>query len=388
MSDPQNRSRLSAVNRLTAALTDRIERGEYASGEWLPTERDLAIEFRADRSTVRAAFAALAQKNLILRERGRRSRVSVHSASPPPSPGSDAPPNSLQMLAVLTPQTPMYHASSAIQRGALDALRQMEAPYHLLVLDNEAETRSETFRRERQALEVIHNEAIRGVILWHQGNAETLPDVRHLQETGVPIIMVDRHSEALSCDFVGIDNVEAAREAVSYLLSLGHRRIGHLTMDDPTLTVRDREQGYREAMQLQGGYPAEEWIFRMSDSTRLQPSVIAAVDHFLSLAEPPTAMFAMNDLLAHAFLAELHARGVRVPEQISVIGFDDVDEFAPRPSPLTTVHQPFERMGRRAMELLLARLAAPADAPLVFQHVLLPTHLVLRSSCSPYHTNH
>ena len=384
MIDPQNRTRLSAVDRLTAALTDRIGRGEYAPGEWLPTERDLAVEFRADRSTVRTAFAALAQKNLILRERGRRSRVS-NPASPPTSLKSDVQVNALQMLAVLSPQTSLNHATPAIQRGALDVLRQTEAPYHLIVLDNEAETGSETFCREREALKAIHNDAIRGVILWQQGNTETLSDVRRLQETGMPIIMVDHYCEALSCDFVGIDNVVAAKEAVCYLLGLGHRRIGHLTIDGPVSTVRDRERGYHEAMMAHGLRPAEEWIFRMSDLKWGQPPVIAAADHFLSLAEPPTAVFAMNDLLAHAFIAELHSRGVEVPEQISIIGFDDIDASALRPSPLTTVHQPFDLMGRKAMELLLGRLAEPKASPLILQHVLLPTHLVLRSSCSPYH---
>ena len=375
MTSPQDRTRVSAAERLADTLINRIERGEYAEGEWLPTERELAAEFKADRSTIRTAFSALAQKNLIVRQPGRRSRVGVRAESESPI--------SLQTLAVLSPQTPHYHASPAIQRGALDALRQTEAPYHLIVLDNGAETRAETFRRERQALETIRSRGIEGVVIWHQGGDETLDDVHRLQQTGLPIVMVDRTSPELACDFVGIDNAEAAREAVTYLLNLGHRRIGHLTMEGPSATIRERERGYREAMLSHGIRPAEEWVYRMSHPVSLQPPVSVAADHFLSLAEPPTAIFAMNDLLAHTFLTELQARNVRVPEQISIMGFDDVDEFAPRESPLTTVHQPFERMGRKAMELLLKRLSGPPNALPVFHHVLLPTHLVIRSSCLP-----
>lgn len=377
---PQNDTRLPAVERLAGVLLDRIERGEYRAGEWLPTERSLAAEFRADRSTIRAALSSLAQKNLILREPGRRSRVS----GPPEGVGltrnGQALPVSLQTLALLSPQTPHYPATPALQHGALHVLRRMEAPYRLIVLDNSAETREETYRREREALDVIRNEGIQGVIVWYQGGAETLPDVRRLQESGVPMVLVDRRDPAFPCDFVGINNVEAARQAVAYLLDLGHRRIGHLTMEDPTITVRDRERGYEEALLSQGLRPSPELVFRISHQVSLNPPAAEAAAYFLSLADLPTAVFAMNDLLAHAFLAELETRGVSVPGQISVMGFDDIDRYAPHPSPLTTVHQPFEQMGQKAMELLLERLAAPPDA---FRHTLLPTRLVIRSSCLP-----
>ncbi|MGI4787545.1 MAG: GntR family transcriptional regulator [Janthinobacterium lividum] len=380
-------TRLPAAERLEGTPLGRIERGEYQSGEWLPTERELAAEFRADRSTIRAALSSLAQKDLIVREPGRRSRVSASSQDTAHSRSADArrsPSVALQTLALLSPQTPHYPATSNIQRGALHILRQAEAPYQLVVVDNYGETREETFRRERQAFEVIRNEAIRGVVMWQQGYAETLTDLRRLQETGIPMVLVDRYPPGFVCNFVGIDNAEAAQEAVTYLLELGHRRIGHLTMDGDTAPVRERERGYQAALLAQGIASPPEWVVRLSHPTSMHPPVMAAVDHFLSLPEPPTAIFAMNDLLAHALLIALKACGVPVPEQISVMGFDDLDRDAPHPSPLTTVHQPFEHMGRKAMGILLAHLAAPAGAPVVFQHVLLPTRLIVRSSCARF----
>jgi len=266
----------------------------------------------------------------------------------------------------------------------LQALKSREAPYHLVVFDNAADTRMETVRRERQALESIRNEGIRGVILWHQGSVHTIPDIAQVQESGIPIVLVDRRRPTLSCDFVGIDNIAAAKEAVTYLLDLGHRRIMHLTMEDPTVTVRDRMQGYMEAMISRGIRPTAEWIYRMSNLTHLQPPVTAAADHFLSLAELPTAIFVMNDLLAHAIMSEFESRGCKIPEQISIMGFDDMDRHSLRPSPLTTVHQPFEQMGEKAVELLLQRLADPDGAPQALQHVLLATRLVIRTSCRPH----
>ena len=383
MHGSMNVPRLPAADRLAATLLERIERGQYSPGEWLPTERELAAEFRADRSTIRAALSSLAERQLIVRETGRRPRVADRSDETGDGEDNQETGVSLQTLAVLSPQTPHYPASPAIQRGALQVLIYKEAPYRLVVFDNCADTRAETVRRERQALQAIQNEGINGVVVWHQGSVHTLPDLRRLQASGIPMVLVDRRDPAFASDFVGIDNAAAAREAVIYLLDLGHRRIMHLTMDDPTMTVAEREQGYREAMVSRGIRPEPDWYVRMSNQTYLQPPVTTAVDHFLAMPEPPTAIFAMNDLLAHELMSELQRRGCHVPDQISVMGFDDMDRYAPRPSPLTTVHQPFEQMGEKAIELLLNRLSAPANLSNVYSHVLLPTRLVIRSSCRP-----
>ncbi|HLV79287.1 MAG TPA: substrate-binding domain-containing protein, partial [Chthonomonadaceae bacterium] len=103
-----------------------------------------------------------------------------------------------------------------------------------------------------------------------------------------------------------------------------------------------------------------------------------------SLAEPPTALVAVNDATAFALLDAARSLGIRVPEDLSVIGFDDTEAHLPQPGMLTSVHQPFYDMGQRAAELLLCRQAAPdtvARGP--YRHLLLPTTLVIRSTCKP-----
>ena len=378
----QNASRLPAAERLARTLLGRIERGEYAPGEWLPTERELAAEFGANRANVRSALSSLAEKEWVVREPGRRPRVSVR---PGAAPDDRAPADSetlLPTLAVVMPQPAHYPASPAVQRGALYVLKQKEAPYRLLVFDNEGENWDETLRLEREALDAIQRQRVAGVVLWHQGGAETLPYILRLQHAGVPVVLVDRRPPELACDFVGIDNAAAAWDAVSHLLDLGHRRVMHLTMHGAISAVRDREQGYFEAMLARGIPPKPGWVCRLS-GTVLRRQAVEAADHFLSLPEPPTAVFVMQDALAYALMTEFAARGVQVPEQISVMGFDDVDRHSLLPSPLSTVHQPFVRMGQKAMDLLLGRLARPSLVAGAFQHVLLSAPLVLRSSCRP-----
>ena len=140
MINPLRETRLSAAERLAEALRERIVSREYSAGEWLPTERALAAEFRADRSTIRAALSSLAERGLIERKPGHRPRVGAGEAA-------QTPPLAVQTLAIVSPQTPHYPASSSIQRGALDTLRQTEAPFHLLVLENGGDTRQETYTR-------------------------------------------------------------------------------------------------------------------------------------------------------------------------------------------------------------------------------------------------
>jgi LacI family transcriptional regulator len=381
MNDSAALGRLSAAQRIARSLKERIERREFQPGEWLPTERELAREFSADRSTVRTAIAHLAEQRLIVRENGRRPWINAPAGDVPERSEESGRPSALQTIAAIVPQPPTYPALSAIQRGILHTLHQANSSYRLIVFDNQGEAWPRSVALERHALAAIENDGIAAAVLWHIGGDETLPDIERLQRKGIPLVLLDRLPEGLLCDFVGVDNRAAAREAISYLIRLGHRRIAHLTSAHNILTVREREEGYAEMLLAHGLEPSPDLVYRLEDHDDLYPNVGPAVDHFLSLPEPPTAVFALKDLLAHAFIAEVKARGLRVPEDISVIGFDDHDRHSLQPPVLTTVHQPFDRMGQRAAELLLQRLSSPRLTNTPCQHVMLPAPLVIRSTC-------
>ena len=236
---------------------------------------------------------------------------------------------------------------------------------------------------EQEACAAVAEEGLAGAIVWSSCEEAALEGWRSAQQQGHPVVFVDRYDDALPCDFVGIDNYAAAQDATEYLLRLGHTRIVHLTGDEKTSTLRDRAAGYRAAL-LRAGLPAS------SETAWALPAAAfpQCVDHFvawlLEIASPPTAVFAVNDLIAHTLIARLEACGKRVPADFSVLGFDDDDMHSARPALLTTVRQPFERIGQRAAELLLRRLGplpVPAPSFAVYQHVSLPTLLVERSTC-------
>ncbi len=370
---------------LLLELLERIERGDYAPGSWLPAERALAQEFGLDRSAIRRALVQLEGRGLIVREVGRRPWVRG-ARTPARQDRVEAGAGRLaegmtRTIAAILPQHPLYPASQAVLHGVNTALRSAEAPFRLQVIDTHGSSESRETSLEREALDSIVREEIAGVVLWHMGGAETLPQLRELDRRGTPIVFVDRHPPGMSCDFVGCDNQAAIESAVESLRQLGHRRIAHLTTDERTTAVLERLAAYTQAMRAAGIAHRADWVFQIPHD---HPTDAApACDHFFSLPDPPTAVVAMNDALAHYFITECERRGKAVPGDISVVGFDDLERYSPRPALLTTLHQPFDKMGRRAADLLLQRLAESGTPSTAKRHVLLPAPLIQRSTCAP-----
>ena len=367
---------------IAETLAERIGQGVYAPDSPLPAERELAAEFSRDRSAVRAALSELTRRGLISRKPGCRPRVSAAA----PRPAEHAPrrreASGLRAIAVILPQHEADHGSREIVRGITHALRSQEAPYRPLIFDTNLRTAPRT-ALEQEACDVIMQEGIAGAIVWPTLEPGSLDGWRAVQAQGHPVVFVDRCDPALPGDFVGVDNYAAAKEGMEFLLALGHTRIAHLTYDQQISSVQDRIAGYRDALNAAGIAPSLETVCALPPGASPQ-HVEAFVTWLLETEMPPTAVFAVNDQVAHFLIARLEACGKRVPADFSVLGFDDDDMHSARPALLTTVRQPFERIGQRAAELLLRRLGpAPVPAPphTVYQHVLLPTRLVERSTC-------
>lgn len=190
-----------------------------------------------------------------------------------------------------------------------------------------------------------------------------------------PVVMISEPGPAAGAVSVGIDNEGAAHAAVRHLIDEGHRRIAHLAGPDNTGLTALRQRGYARAL-AEAGLVAEAALILPGDFTLA--SGRAAFARFATLDPRPTAIFCANDETAMGFVAAAHRVGVRVPEDVSVVGFDDI-HFAQGFIPaLTTVRQPRAEMGAAAMRLLLDILAGGAPAS-----VRLPWEMVVReSTCS------
>jgi DNA-binding LacI/PurR family transcriptional regulator len=197
-----------------------------------------------------------------------------------------------------------------------------------------------------------------------------------LSEMMVPIVLINNQHPGQFVHSVMIENLQAGRVAANHLIGLGHRRISYVGDRYGHQSDTERFAGYREALE-QAALPFLPELVVHGDGK--PEGGILAMDRLLSLRHPPTAVFCYNDLTALGVLRSIHTHGLRVPADISLIGFDDLF-FASFTQPqLTTVRQPMGRMGRMAFESLL-QLMSGQQAP---ETVKVPAELVIRESTAP-----
>lgn len=198
---------------------------------------------------------------------------------------------------------------------------------------------------------------------------------------GMPFVNVCECLPGVPYPTVNIDNADAARRVVQHLISLGHKRIGCVmgpyNPKRPSPITGDRLRGYKKALKT-AGIVFDPKLLAPGDFT-LQSGLDAA-DYFFSLPSLPTAIFCMNDEMAVGLITGVKAKGLRVPQDLSVAGFDDIEFAKFSDPPLTTISQPTEQIGRKAMEVLCQLLEAKDNV--VSKHSL-PTSLVVRESTAP-----
>jgi LacI family transcriptional regulator len=219
---------------------------------------------------------------------------------------------------------------------------------------------------ERRSLARLSGTLIDGAII-------VTPTVVQTQH-GFRVVAVDPHTGPTGMPTVDSDNFAGAVLATKHLLSLGHRRIGFLSGRPDLESSRLREAGFRRAM-ADAGVKVDAHLVRVG-GYRSETAAVPARE-LLSRARRPTAVFASNDLSAIATIEVAHSLGLAVPDDLSVIGFDNVPESALAPVPLTTIKQPLQQMGAEALRLLVDLIDGVKRDP----HVRLPTELVERSSC-------
>ncbi len=232
-------------------------------------------------------------------------------------------------------------------------------------------------QREVKVIETFHRRRVDAIIA-----ASSRLSVRHRKQLiniRVPVVTINRQPEEEGELFhsVTIDDRFGAQLAVKHLLELGHRRIGYLGMGNRFLSNQNRLQGYLDALSEAGIQPQSDWIQIVlpEDADRLGDTEAARRKFSTLLSRNISALFCYNDRSAIGVLTRCKEFGIRVPDQMSIIGFDDI-EIAQLVSPqLTTIHQPRRDLGRQAMRMILDLLA---EKPV--SNKLIVPHLVVRES--------
>ena len=263
---------------------------------------------------------------------------------------------------------------SRVAQGAHDELA--AAGYSVLLGSNPHDRGPAAHAEELRLVHAFLDRRVDAFVIRPVNDEATRLYYREIFERGVPLVAVDRRLAESFCDFVGTDDVLGGRLAAEYLHRLGHRRLGHLAGPDEVSSARLRRQAF------------EDTVARFKDGTRchvVTAEFRASEADALSLldrAARPTAVFAATDWGAAALYAAAQRLGLRIPNDLSVLGFADL-VFADLLNPgLSTLAQHPEKVGREAARLVLRRLHATTD---ITRHrtVLVPPELIVRGSTSP-----
>ncbi len=229
---------------------------------------------------------------------------------------------------------------------------------------------------EARYLNVLAQKQVDGVLLVPSRSA---PDsARYLSARKVPFVVIDRRIPGISVDTVRGNSFQGAYALTQHLIALGHQRIAVLSGPQAVTTGSDRILGYREAME-EAGLAIEEGLILSASFTAQGGYRMAG----LALAQTPrpTALLAGNNFIAFGALRYLQETGLRAPDDLSVVTFDDLPEAINFDPFLTAAAQPAYEMGQRATTLLLERLANPG--PYTAQEIVMPVRLMIRRSSGP-----
>ncbi|HJZ48205.1 MAG TPA: substrate-binding domain-containing protein, partial [Roseiflexaceae bacterium] len=237
----------------------------------------------------------------------------------------------------------------------------------------------ESLEQQDRDINRLHEDRVAGLIIFPVSDVAYDESIWRLHAEGVPFVLVDRYFPDLDCDYVVADNMGGGYRATEHLIILGHTRIGFIYSSKGSLlttSVRDRWEGYRRALHEYGQPYDETLVFQWPAVSQSSTSDIA--DQFLLRGDRPSAVFAVNDAVALELLRTAQRVGLRVPEDLALVGFDDLNFAAHLSPPLTTVAQPRMDVGLRAGHLLLNRIEGHGGPP---RHIELPTSLIVRESC-------
>jgi GntR family transcriptional regulator of arabinose operon len=352
--------------RIKEALLHHLRTEHYQAGQQIPTEHVLTAQFKVSRATVRQALTELEHEGVLYKIQGSGSFFSGHiAAERKPS----------HLLGVVTPTLSFYIYPQIIQ-GITDVAQQKQ---YNVVLGSSSTSPGE----DLGCIEQLLAKEIDGLIF------EPSPDFQYssdsklltlLKSLTIPVVFMGTAMNDANLSYISVDDVEGGTRATNYLIQAGHRRIACLYPSN-LLAGQHRYQGYRKALEASGIEPDDRFEKAVttfySEETPAQTATL--LNELLSLDdERPTAVFCFDDLIAVYCCQAIEEAGLTIPDDISVMSFDDSDlAFQPK-VPLTGMVHPKYYQGKWAAELVIEKLEHP-DQDFPRHHLITPT-LAVRDS--------
>lgn len=388
--------RAPLYKQLKDSIIKQIERGELRPGDRVPSENELARDAGVSRITTKQALAELAQDGWVYRVRGKGTFVA--RALPRDERATR------RGIGIFVPHLNNPYATRIILGVESELAKE---GYHLIFRSGG------TPQDEVDSVRDLLRAGIAGLIMWPAPGVYINEELVRLRLARFPIVLVDRYLRGLQVDCAQSDNLRGGFVATKHLLDLGHRQIAYAARSFRNVTsVEERHLGYQAALRAAGVIPRDDHLWIIPHDVDWTNWLKAHLDQHPNV----TAIFCENDSIAVELLESARVLGVRVPQDLSLVGFDDADQVDQAHVPLTTVRQDAAGLGRTAARLLIERIersrlpgladragraerhertarpdlrepnghtAKTTDEPDGARHVFLPVELVVRTSTAP-----
>jgi DNA-binding LacI/PurR family transcriptional regulator len=341
----------------------RIASGKLEVGAPIGSHQELACKYGVSLITVKKALAGLISEGVLFSRVGKGTYVARKNTAV----------NFVQQktigLVLSDLKSPFF---SLIVHGVEQKASELG---YLLVLSNS----SQRMEKEESQIKHFRHIGVSGVIIASMTHVyRATPTIRKLHKEKFPYVMVSYTADE-DIYFAGTDHEKGAFMATEHLIELGKKKIGYINGEAGNLLGELRKKGYRRALKQYEIPFNEKFVFRLTHKGEWNDfqSGYEIGKRFAKLAKKPEAVFAYNDLAALGFQQAVLEAGLQVPEEIAVVGFDDIDRASYAPVPLTTVHQPTAEIGAAAVTTLIKQMAGEP----VPVRKILPPKLVIRESC-------
>lgn len=333
------------------------------------TSRDVAEQAGVSRTTVSLVLNDVPGAHISQATRHRVLQIARELGYVPDAAARSLASRRTHTLGLVLVRDQSHIASDAflpqVIHGLVGSTRQ--AGFRLLLETVEDISQPDTY------LHLVRAKHIDGIVL--SGPRSDDEQLTALVKEGFPVVLLGQLPGNAAC-FVDVDNRGAARRAVEHLIRLGHQRIGCITNAPPEYTAgADRLAGYRDAQQG-AGLPYEESLVRFGDF--VAESGYQAAHSILQEVPPPTALFVASDVLAFGAMAAIRERGLAIPGDMALVGFDDIPLARYVDPPLTSVQLPAAELGQQAGQIIVHLIQ---DGDLSARNVTLETELMVRASC-------
>lgn len=346
-----------------------IVRKNLKKGDIIPKELDMCGKYHVSRITIRRAISELVNEKVLYRVSGVGTFVNDLTEKDFHISEKD------RQIALVVPDIEDL-ATSAIFSGIDEAAQKLD--YEVIIYSS-----GRRIEKENYNLSHLLQSNSTGAIIFPNWGTANVSHIFELKRTGFPFVLIDRYFREIETDYVVTDNTAGAFEAVSHLIKLGHRRIGFIGGPENS-AGNDRREGYRQALSRNGIVADDELVTMLGNDSYATSEIEPGSGGYeeavklLRLKNKPTAIFAASDGFAIGAMRAVKDAGLKIPDDMAIVGFDNLKYASILEVPLTTVAQPFEEIGRKSIEVLLDKVH---DKNKPVRQIVLKPELIIRKSC-------